>query len=78
MRHTHCRTWIMGRKLKNIKNESKTLQYREYRVKTDKRGKRETHMLTPGILQETLKNVQNEKHTLQDLEYGEKTEKRGK
>ena len=40
--------------------------------------KKETHMLTPGISQETLKNVRYEKDTLQDLEYGEKTEKRGK
>ena len=78
MRHTNYRTWIMVRKLKNVENESKTLQDLEYGVKTDKRGNSETHMLTPGISQETLKNMQKEKHTLQDLEYGEKTEKRGK
>ena len=78
MRNTQYTNWIMKRKLKNVKNESKKLQNLEYGVKTDKRGKSETHMLTPGISQETLKNVEKEKQTLQDLEYGEKTEKRGK
>ena len=78
MRNTQYTNWIMKRKLKNVKNESKKLQNLEYGVKTDKRGKSETHMLTPGISQETLKNVRYEKDTLQDLEYGVKTEKRGK
>ena len=78
MRNTQYTNWIMKRKLKNVKNESKKLQNLEYGVKTDNRGKSETHMLTPGISQETLKNVEKEKQTLQDLEYGEKTEKRGK
>ena len=34
MRNTHCRTWIMGRKQKNVKNEKKThfdLEYGEKR-----------------------------------------------
>ena len=75
MRNTQYTNWIMKRKLKNVKNESKKLQNLEYGVKTDKRGKSETHMLTPGISQETLKNVENETLTLYDQEYGEKHSK---
>ena len=43
-------------------NETRTLQDLEYGGKTDKREKRETHMVGPGIWQETLKNVKNVKH----------------
>ena len=31
---------------------------------TEKRSKRETHTISPGICQETVKNVNNEKYTL--------------
>ena len=44
----------------------------------EKRAKRETHTVGPGLCQRTVKYVQNEKCTIQDLEYGNKTEKRGK
>ena len=30
MRNTHCRTWIMGRKLKKVENETQTLYDLEY------------------------------------------------
>ena len=30
MRNTHCRTWIMVRKLKNVENETQTLYDLEY------------------------------------------------
>ena len=46
--------------MKNVKNEKCTLQDLEYGKKTEKRGKRETHMIGYGIWQETLKYVENE------------------
>ena len=36
MRNTHCRTWIVLRKLKNEENLTHTLQDLEYGEKTDK------------------------------------------
>ena len=39
MRNVHHMTWIMARKLKNVQNETQTLQDLEYGEKTDKRGK---------------------------------------
>ena len=36
---------------------------KDHGKKNDKRGKRETHMVGPGIWQETLKNVKNVKYT---------------
>ena len=46
--------------MKNVKNEKCTLQDLEYGKKTEKRGKRETHMIGYEIWQETLKYVENE------------------
>ena len=39
MRNTQYTNWIMKRKLKNVKNESKKLFDLEYGEKTEKRGK---------------------------------------
>ena len=36
MRHTHCRTWNMARKVTNDENEAHTLQDLEYGKKTEK------------------------------------------
>ena len=35
MRNTHCRTWIMVRKLKNVESETKALLDLEYGEKTE-------------------------------------------
>ena len=40
---------------------------------TEKRPKRETHIIRPKICQEKVKNVNNEKYTLQDLDYCQNT-----
>ena len=39
MRNTHCRTWNIARKLKNMENETQRLYILENVEKTDKRGK---------------------------------------
>ena len=39
MRHKHCMTWNMARKLKNMENETHTHQELEYGEKPEKRGK---------------------------------------
>ena len=36
MRKTHCRTWIMARKLKNVENETQTQYDLEYGEKYSK------------------------------------------
>ena len=36
---THCRTWIMASKLKNVENETQTLYDLEYGKTTGKHGK---------------------------------------
>ena len=64
MRNAHSRTWNMLKKLKNVKNEKRTLQTLEYGKNTEKRGKLEMQTVRPGIWQETLKNLENEKRTL--------------
>jgi hypothetical protein len=38
MKNTHCSTWIMARKLKNVKNETQTLYDLECGKKTEKRA----------------------------------------
>ena len=68
----------MARKLKNVENETHTLQDLEYVKKTDQLRNGENQLVGPRIWQETLKIVENEIHTLWDLEHGKKTEKRGK
>ena len=55
MRIAHSETWIMGRNLKNMQNETQTLYDLEYSRNTEKRGKGEMLALVPGIWQETLK-----------------------
>ena len=39
MRNAHCMIWNIAKKLKNVKNETKTLFDLEYGEKTEKRGK---------------------------------------
>ena len=55
MRHTHCRTWNMARKLTNEENEKLTLQDLGYGEKTEKRVKREMHTVGPGYCEKTDK-----------------------
>ena len=56
MRNTHCRTWIMSRKLKNVENETKTLKDLNYGKKTDKQGKmRNSHVRTWNVVRKTEK-----------------------
>ena len=64
--------------MKKVENEKCTTQDLEYSERTEKRGKRETDTVGPGIWQERLKNVESEKCTVQDLEYVYKIRKRGK
>jgi hypothetical protein len=45
---------------------------------TEKRPKRETHIIRPKICQEKVKNVNNEKYTLYDLDYCQNNIKCGK
>ena len=50
-------------------------------MKPEKREKRDTNPVCPGIWRETLKNLKNEKYIFQDVYYGEihsKTWKMGK
>ena len=47
-------------------------------MKTDKRGKSETHMLTPGVIRQEIWPKRKMKLTKYELEYGEKSEKHGK
>ena len=49
MRIAHSRTWIMGRNLKNMQNETQTLYDLEYSRNTEKRGKGEMLTMGPGI-----------------------------
>ena len=72
MRQKHCLTWNMGRKLKNVENETQTLfglEYGEKHSKTWKKGK--AHCRTWTIARK-LKIMENEKHKLLDMKYGEK------
>ena len=62
-----------GEKMKNVENETQILFYLYYGKKTEKRAKRKTHTISPGICQDTVKNVNNEKYTLQDLDYCQNT-----
>jgi hypothetical protein len=50
----------------------------KYGMKPEKREKRDTNPVCPGIWRETLKNLKNEKYIFQDVYYGEKTQKQGK
>ena len=54
MRNSQGRSWNMARNIENVENEKHTLQNPEYRKKTEKRGKEDTHTHTvgPGIWQE--------------------------
>ena len=65
-------TWNMARNTEKWENEKCTPQDLEYGDKTEKRGKRETHMVGHEIWGERVKNAQDVKQTLQDQEYGEK------
>ena len=61
-----------------MKNDKCTVQSLAYGKKTEKRGKRGTNTVGPGIWRETLKKVENENCTLQDLVYGDKPGERNK
>ena len=63
MKNTHCMTWIMERKLKNVENETQTLYDMEYGEKTENHEKWETQTLGHEIWWETLKNLKNGTHT---------------
>ena len=52
MRHKHCMTWNMARKLKNVENETQTLFDLEYGEKHSKTWKRERHTIGPGLWRE--------------------------
>ena len=72
MKNTHCRTWIMARKLKNVENETETLYGLEnFREIQKTWGKKNAHSRTWSIARKQ-KIIENEKHTLQDVKYGEK------
>ena len=57
-------TWIWLEKWENHENETHIMSDLEYGNKTDKWGKRESHMVGTGIWRETLKNEKNDKCTL--------------
>ena len=48
-RNVHCRMWNMARKLKILENEKHPLDDLKNEKITEKRGKREMHMVGPGI-----------------------------
>ena len=53
MRYTHCWPWIMMKKLKNVENETQTLQDLEYGKKILKNLENENcTSVGPGVWQE--------------------------
>ena len=58
------KTRVTATKQKNVEKETQKLFQLDHGEKTEKRGRREPHMVGLGIWRETLKNVQNEKLTL--------------
>ena len=58
------KTRVTATKQKNVEKETQKLFQLDYGEKTEKHGRRQTHMLGLVIWRETLKNVQNEKLTL--------------
>ena len=66
----------MARKLKNVENETQTVQDLNMARNTKKLGKGEIHTQGNGVWRKKLKNMKNEKHKLKDQDYGEETEKR--
>ena len=66
----------MARKLKNVENETQTVQDLNMARNTKKLGKGEIHTQGNRVWRKTLKNMKNEKHKLKDQDYGEETEKR--
>ena len=78
MRHKHCLTWNIGRKLTTEENEKLTWQDMKYGEKHRKTcKKRNTHCRTQNMERKS-ENMKYEKYTLQDLDCGEKPGKRGK
>ena len=64
MRQKHCLTCNMGRKLKNVENETQTLFGLEYGEKHSKTWKmRNAHCRTWSMARK-LKIMENEKHIL--------------
>jgi len=72
MRNTHCRSWNMARKLKNVENETQILYNLEYREKDWKAWERRYIHSRTWNMARKLKNVENGTQTLFDLEYGKK------
>ena len=63
MRNTHCRNWIVARKLQKLENETQTLFDLEYGEKHSKTWKmRNAHCRTWNMARK-LKIMENEKHT---------------
>ena len=72
MRNTHCGTWYMARKPKNMQNETKTLFDWTMARNTEYLGKmRNSHLRTWSMVRKP-QNMENEKCKLYYLEYGEK------
>ena len=75
MRNAHFRTWIMVSKLKNVKNQTQTLNDLEYGEKQLKTKKKYTLKL--DHVEKIEKREKREMHTAY-LEYGKKNKKWGK
>jgi hypothetical protein len=52
MRNAQCRIWNIGRKIKNVDDETQTLYDLEYSEKPEKCEKREMHTVGPGLWRE--------------------------
>ena len=49
MRHTHCRTWNMARKLKKEEKKTQRVYYLNMARNTEKGGKSETNTVGLGL-----------------------------
>ena len=49
MRHTHCRTWNMARKLKKVEKKTQRVYYLNMARNTEKGGKSETNTVGLGL-----------------------------
>ena len=64
MRNTHCKSWNMARKLKNMENETQTLFDLEYGEKHSKTWKMRNAQCRTWIMVRNLKIMENDKHTI--------------
>ena len=60
---THCRTWNMGRKLKNVENETQTLFKLNWKEHSKAGKLRNAHCKTWSMARK-MNIVENEKHTV--------------